>query len=198
MANLSIKTGVISRSMLVGNPAFKPGSFESIATLTATSGQAFLEFSSIPQTYKHLQIRGIAQDTNTGANQAVAGNIRFNGDTASNYAQHELRGDGTSATGQGSAPYGQPLVYNFQWRATSASNIYGVSILDIIDYSSTTKNKVLRYIAGADGNTGTTDSRISLGSALWRSTSALTTIRIIPFTAFTAGSSFALYGIKGD
>jgi hypothetical protein len=174
------------------------GSFESIATLTATSGQAFLEFTSIPSIYKHLQIRGIAQDTNTGDDDAVSGNIRFNGDTASNYAMHELRGDGTQAAFQGSINYGQPLVYNFQWRASSASNTYGVSILDILDYSSTTKNKVLRYVSGAEGNTGNTNSRVSLGSALWRNTSAINTIRIIPFTAFSAGSTFSLYGIKGE
>ena len=173
------------------------GSYESIASATATSGQSFIEFTSIPSTYTHLQIRGIAQDTNTGANQAVSMNIRFNGDTASNYAIHELRGDGTSATAQGSASYGSPLVYNSQWRTTTASNIYGALILDIHDYASTTKNKTVRYFSGADGNTGNTDSRLSLGSALWMSTSAITTIRIIPFIAFAAGSTFALYGIKG-
>ena len=177
--------------------AASTSSYESIASVVATAGQSFIEFTSIPSTYASLQIRGIAQDTNTGGTSAVSMNIRLNSDSASNYALHELRGDGTSATAQGQGSYGSPLIYNAQWRATSASNVYGVSIIDIHDYASTTKNKTVRYIAGADGNTGTTDSRISLGSALWVSTSAIDTIRIIPFIAFAAGSTFALYGIKG-
>ena len=202
MAITSIKTGssftnlVKYNDFLAGNPSFIPSSYESIASFVATSGQSFIEFTSIPSTYKHLQIRGIAQDTNTGNDQAVAMNIRFNGDTASNYALHQLRGDGTQTSAQGSGSYGSPLIYDSQWRATTASNIYGALILDIHDYASTTKNKTVRYFAGGEGNTGNTNSRLSLGSALWMSTSAITTIRIIPFTAFTAGSTFALYGIK--
>jgi len=197
MPIISLKSGTKSRSLLVGNPYFVPSSYESIATVTATGGDSFLEFSSIPSTYASLQIRGIAQDTNTGGTGAVSINIRFNSDSGSNYAIHELRGDGTSATAQGSDNYSSPLIYNAQWRASTSSSIFGVSIIDIHDYASTSKYKTVRYMAAADGNTGNTSSRISLGSALWMSTSAINTIRIIPFVAFAAGSTFALYGIKG-
>jgi hypothetical protein len=45
-------------SMLAGNPAFEfPTDFESIATVTVGGGGASsISFTSIPATYKHLQL----------------------------------------------------------------------------------------------------------------------------------------------
>jgi hypothetical protein len=48
-------------SMLAGNPVFVDTDFESIATVTVGGGgAATVEFTSIPGTYQHLQIRAIA------------------------------------------------------------------------------------------------------------------------------------------
>ena len=50
--------------MLAGNPAVVLSSYDSIATVTVGSGgSSSIVFSSIPQTYKHLQIRGFVQTT---------------------------------------------------------------------------------------------------------------------------------------
>jgi hypothetical protein len=67
-------------------------------------------------------------------------------------------------------------------------------LIDILDYASTTKNKTLRGFTGADLN-GSGNSNIVSG--LWINTAAITSIQIIAeATAFKAGSTFALYGIK--
>jgi hypothetical protein len=70
-------------------------SFESIATVTVGSGGAAnVEFTSIANTYTHLQVRYIAQ-----SNRATYGRdlvlLNINGDTT-NYSTHSLNGDGSS------------------------------------------------------------------------------------------------------
>jgi hypothetical protein len=75
-----------------------------------------------------------------------------------------------------------------------ASN-FGVSVVDILDYANTSKNKTTRALAGQERNsTGV----VNFWSSLWMSTSAINSITIVPDSStFRAGSKFALYGIKG-
>ena len=173
-----------------------PTAFESIATVTVgAGGSTTISFSSIPSTYKHLQIRCIAKNTYT----AAAGNdnltIQFNSDTASNYSRHALYGTGSSAlafgltnttfAGAGIEP-----------RSNAAeANVFGGSIIDILDYADTNKYKTVRSLSGSDRN-GAGD--IYLVSGNWRSTSAVTSITMgTDLNPFAQYSSFALYGIKG-
>ena len=161
-------------------------SYESIATLTGNGSSTSLTFSSIPSTYKHLQIRALGRNS--------SGYIRFNSDTAANYARHYLRGNGTASSALGAAS--QNEMYGFEFTDnTDTANIYGVGLIDILDYASTSKNKTLRALTGADKNGS---GSIYLYSGLWLSTSAITSITIYsPANAPTTDSTFALYGIKG-
>ena len=174
------------------------GSYESIATATGTGLAGSITFSSIPSTYKHLQIRAMAKDTNILGNTTLSVEMRFNGDTGSNYAYHELRGQEGSASTNAASSQTKIVVFNASLRETVATSSMGVSIIDIQDYGSTTKNKTVRYMSGLNKNLGTTDDRISLGSGLWINTAAITSITLIPTqTAFSTSTVFSLYGIKG-
>ena len=161
--------------------------YESIATTTATGSSSTLTFTSIPATYKSLQIRGIAND-------AFRSNLRlnFNSDTGANYAYHLLYGNGSAAaaTGAASATY-----IDYMGKAESTASIYGASIIDIVDYASTSKYKTAKTFFGYDFNGG---GWSSLSSGLWMSISAITSITITnPNGNYTSGSTFSLYGIKG-
>lgn len=187
----SLKTGRRKyRSALVGNDAFGTA-FEHIQTITVgAGGAASITFSSIPQTYKHLQIRGTARTQGTATNFDVIG-CRFNGDTGSNYATHYLYGNGSSAISFGAASQ----TYMNVWAAASngmSANIFGTFIFDVLDYSSTAKYKTLRVLGGVDtnGNGG-----MFLTSGLWMSTGAITSISFP--TAISQYTSFSLYGVKG-
>jgi hypothetical protein len=172
-------------------------SYESIATVTAAGTETSLNFTSIPGTYSHLQIRGIARTLEVAANSR-RGTIRFNSDSAANYTQHNLQGNGSTASALGYS--GLTYIYIQQMALTdgSTANAFGVSIMDVIDYASTSKFKTLRVIDGGDNNTASTSFQIGLGSGLWRSTSAITAIEIgLDGATFKAGSTFALYGIRG-
>lgn len=171
------------------------GAYESIATATGTGSSGNITFTSIPGTYQHLQLRILCADTFTGLQGSATIDMRFNGDTGSNYARHALIGDGSSTQALGESSVTSVRV---------AQSIYGTSgalsasIVDIHDYSSTTKNKTVRGFTGVNANTSNTDYTLRLASGLWMNTSAITSITIIPaITAFSTSSVFSLYGIKG-
>jgi hypothetical protein len=79
---------------------------------------------------------------------------------------------------------------------TPATNVFGAGVTDILDYTNTSKNTTVRALGGADANGS---GSIDLTSAAWLNTNAVTSITLTTNngSTFTAGSSFALYGIKG-
>jgi hypothetical protein len=145
-----------------------------------------------------LQIRGITKTTQTGS---IAEQIRIqlNGDTGTNYANHQLRGDGSAASATGAIT--RSYIHSTDTNATSATsptnmaNIFGAIIIDLVDYASTTKNKTVRYIAGLEANYP--NLAINLGSGLWLNTAAVTSVTLLAANNFTSTTTFALYGIKG-
>jgi hypothetical protein len=193
--------GAITAGLFSTPTAPVTNSYESISTVTVGSGGAStVSFSSIPSTYKHLQIRFIAQ-----SNRATYGTdnilIRLgNGsiDTAANYSNHGLTGDGSTASAYGQANVTQ---FSAQMTGSSATSIYGAGVMDVLEYANTNINKTSRILSGADHNGAIAGyyGQILFNSAGWRSTSAVTTIQFRPEfgSAFTQYSSFALYGIKG-
>lgn len=170
-----------SKSLLTGNDAILAGSYESIATTTVgAGGSSTITFSSIPQTYTHLQLRCI---TNSGGDR-----LQFNNDTAANYTRHYMLGNGTTASAGAStgATYSSVIDY------TNTTNTFAASIVDILDYTDVNKFKTIRSLTGFETNT---QGEIFLFSGLWRSTAAISTITITGSTA-AQYSQFALYGIK--
>ena len=172
-------------------------SYESIVTATGTGASATITFSSIPQTYKALQIRAIHKNTNTG-NGSVYVDVKINGSSAAVYASHELIGDGSTVTagGSASATEMQGLMSTLGSTAVLA-NMNAVTILDIHNYASTTQNKTVRSLSGFEDNVGSYSS-MRLGSGLYALTTALTSISFFTGTgSWTTSTTFALYGIKG-
>ena len=163
-------------------------SFESIATANGTGSVSTLTFSSIPSTFKHLQIRGNANDLN---GNTLA--IRFNSDTGSNYAFHRLLGNGATASATGFAT--QTWANYVGYLGVNADQM-AAFLVDVHDYASTSKYKTIRTFTGNDRNGS---GFVSLSSGLWQSTSAVTSIDLISTGSnnFTSNTTFALYGIKG-
>ena len=184
-------TGVLGGLIgsLKGAVAF--GAYDSIATTTVSSPVSSITFSSIPATYTHLQIRGIARNS-AAANDIL---LRFNSDSGSNYAWHVLRGDGSSATAAAVATTTGielgVIVYSGQ-----TASVFANFVIDVLDYANTNKYKTLRVLNGADVN-GT--GYVTFGSGFWQSSTAVSTITLTLGGSgdFTQYSSLALYGIKG-
>ena len=171
-------------------------SYESIATYALATTTASVTFSVIPSTYKHLQIRYIARQNVTGADRGAM-EMQFNSDTGANYSYHLLFGDGSSASAL--AYTSTDSIYTGLSDITTAStsaNIFGVGVIDILDYQNTNKYKTTRSLSGQDQNS--TSGRLFFTSGSWRSTSAISSITLYPEAgSFVQYSHLALYGIKG-
>lgn len=200
MAIRSIKTGLFSRSMLVGNSFYDPGAYHPIATVSAVSGgSANVEFTSIPSTYTHLQIRGILRDTNSSTGFSM---IRFNANNVTDsgkYVWHDLTGNGDGNAGAVSvgSSIGQGDTYfrmgRYPLNGQTASS-FGALIVDVLDYANTNKNKTFIGLVGSDTNGS---GWISLNSAAYLETTAITSIKITAGgTSLAQYSEFSLYGIK--
>ena len=181
--------------MLAGNTVWNPwspaGAYESIATTTVGTAVSSVTFSGIPATYTHLQIRYIAKNSVTGDSFSM----RFNSDTASNYARHELSGFGSTANAYASTSQ-TSMIIGFE--GYGAGSDFGVGIIDILDYTSTSKNKAVRSLTGYDANGG---GGVGLVSGLWYKTpEAITSITLNQGNSgnFKEFSQFALYGVKGN
>jgi hypothetical protein len=177
------------------------GSMDSLGVVLLSSSQSSITFSNIPQTYSHLQIR-ISGKTVATALEQYNPRIRFNSDTGSNYTLHFFRGYGTTVDKGASTSQtaGWAGVSAFPSSNAAYANMFGTSVVDIIDYTNTFKNKSIKTIGGFEangaGNNNNEAGQIFFASSLWMSTSAITSITIYSDSDFAQNSNFTLYGIK--
>lgn len=173
---------------------YATGYMDALATVTVGSGgTSVITFAAIPSTYTHLQIRGVAQQTNNaGANCT----IRFNSDSSSNYNSHYLGANG-STTGAGYFTNGSTTGgYAFD-SANNGNSAFSGFIIDILDYTSTDKYTTTKSLSGWSNNSDS--ENLSMMTSAWRNTDAVTTITLQDYSggSFAQYSSFTLYGIKG-
>jgi hypothetical protein len=158
------------------------GAYFPLGEFTLSATQTDVEFTNIPQTYKHLQIRFSGFSTGDTF-------MRFNGDTGNNYSRHSLYGNGSTAAAYGAANDGG-IGFNY----TSTNTQPGLAICDILDYQNTNKYKTARILNGNDAN-GSGFAMFASGN--WRNdTDPITSIKIYSGGNFFANSSFALYGVN--
>lgn len=179
--------------ILAGVGSAPSGDFDSIATTTVGfGGAATITFSSIPATFKHLQLRCLARTNRADTDDQLR--IQINSDTASNYSMHALSGDGASTSTNGLASQ----TYMFLGRPTAAlasASIFGVTVIDIVDYANTSKYKTFRGSTGIDFNGSGFSSFLS---GAWLNTAAITSVQVTFIGSLMSEySQFALYGIKG-
>lgn len=153
--------------------------YESIATQTLSSSAASVTFSSISGTYTDL----VLVFNGTLTTSATSWGLQFNSDTGTNYSITSLFGDGSSA-GSNRATNQTSTVGSFSGTDNS-TNIH-----QIMNYSNSTTFKT---VLSRNNGGGFVSARV----ALYRSTSAITTVTAITVSnQFATGSTFSLYGIK--
>lgn len=180
---------MIIPGILASSKTGRLNSFESIATYTGTGGATETTFSSLPSGFTHLQIRYSLVSASTG--QAIQ--MQFNGDTTTNYAYHAVYGNGTSALAASTGTTGDNRLILDDFVVGTSPTYPSVAVVDILDAFNTSKYKTIKSLNGADFNGS---GAIGLNSGLWRSTAAITSIRIYTPGAINSGSKIALYGVK--
>ena len=160
-----------------------PATYEKIATTTLGSTTATIEFTSISGTYTDIVL--ILSAKASGGNMDAW--IQFNGDTGTNYSMTTLRGNGSTVTSDRytNLNYGYGDLSGY----INTSN-FNVEIIQFMNYSNTTTYKTFLSRASTVGNG--LDAIVNL----WRSTSAITSIKLSGSQNYATGTTATLYGIK--
>ena len=168
-----------------------PATYEPIQTYTLGSSSADITFSSIASSWTDLRVVvvGRVTDATTGAFLG----LYPNNDTASNYSRTQLSGDGstTESSRTTSATYA-PI--GTLPGSSVASGIPHYVAADIFSYAGGTNKTWLWESSGDQNGSG----RVYRGVALWRSTSAITSIvlKCPGGQTLATGTTATLYGIK--
>jgi hypothetical protein len=179
-------------------------SFEKIATITPGTGTGTLTFSSIPATYKHLEVIFFSSSTTaTYQGDPVSVTNDVSGTSGYNYVYQTMSGTGSSAMAEtnianqphGKGPYqgddthgsvGRMLFTNYA-NATGSWLRAGDGkpmIFEGAAFHTNTSNKYARPIFGQSEKGGNNDA-------------ALTSITIVsPGYNFLAEAKFVLYGLR--
>ena len=154
------------------------------------SDTASVTFSSIPDTYDHLEVTAYARTTRgSGAVNDVV-NMTFNTDTtASNYNHAELQAAATTISANTDAANIRIGVYP---ASGEGANEFGIGTTTIYNYKATDRNKLRLTVMGST-------ERVLLYSRRWEDDSAINQIVLTPNAGdeFLAGSVFQLRGITG-
>jgi hypothetical protein len=168
---------------------------EAIATTCVEDPVSSVTFSSIPQTYEHLQIRvsGGFDSSGNGGHQLY---IRFNGNTASHYDSSYFSAYGSSHNADRYS--GQSYVY--VGGRISGPLVrrpeFGVTLIDIVDYTNPYKKRTMTSMSGlGQGYDG--GSLVRFGGAVLGNSAALTSVLLYPPSGnFVRGTSLSLYGVN--
>jgi hypothetical protein len=169
-------------------------SFESIATVTLSATTSSVVFSSIPATYKHLQLRGIMRSNFASTN--ADGYIQDSTPSSSVGTRytHILRGAGTGSPNAENYTGIIEMARSSVPGTSASSNIYGAFICDILDYTSTNKNTVYQSFSGVHTNCA---GVVELSTGFQTKSLATSQLTLDLDGSYIIYSSFALYGIKG-
>ena len=162
--------------------------YEPIATTTLGSAQSTITFTSISQSFTDLIAVFNGSNSTTTQYFLQVGNGSI--DTNANYSTTGLTGNGSSAV---SARYTNDTVgVRADLYATGGGNIKN-TIFQLQNYSNTSTNKTILIRSSLPV------SETVACAGLWRSTSAINTIRLTCSGGnFETGSTFTLYGIKAE
>lgn len=188
----SVHTGV--KSTKLWDQATSFGSYESISSYKVINPTSEIVFSSIPSTYTHLQIRGVVRIMKTAHNWDSL-LFRFNGDTGSNYFRHLVLLENNYANQSYGYTNQTNLQAGFVNTITSTSPSFAPVLIDIPDYSNTSKHKMILSLTGGVPNS--TYSSIATGA--WANSNAINAIRFFTDSGanIAPNSTLAVYGIKG-
>jgi hypothetical protein len=160
--------------------------------LTTTASNFFL--NSIPQGYQDLMLVLSLRMQNTAMQSNIYVNFGTNNtpDGANNYSFTFLQGNGSATVSGrfssiGSTNFGLAPAYG------STPNLFGTSVVHIMNYASTTAFKTFLNRNACDLNgSGTTDLRVGL----WQNLARLNYIQLGADGLFDIGSSCTLYGVR--
>ncbi len=170
---------------------------KAIQTVTVGAGGATsIEFTNIPQTYTDLVLKVSARDDRP-TNEYNFLEISFNG-SASTYNQRDIGGNGSIAYSS-TDDLGANKPYIFTNAAGSTASTFSNGEIYIPNYTSS--NAKSFSIDGVTENNATA-ARAVMSAGLWSGTSAITSIRLLTYSAggrtLQQYTTATLYGVTSS
>jgi hypothetical protein len=170
--------------------------YTAIATVTATTSVASIEFTSIPATYTDLLLKVSLRDTRTDS--PVTDTLLTFNNSSSGYSARVIYSDGSSAASfsTSGATY---IAGTYENTSQSGNNsVFSNSEYYIPNYASSNNKSV--SVDGVTEKNNSTDIYMSLVAGLWANSSAITSVKLVPMysLSFVQYSTATLYGIKNS
>ena len=170
---------------------------EAIRTDYLEADTGYIQWTSLPQTYEHLQIRATLQDgnaTNSAGNFSLAVYVNNDNNTPS-YTKGWMRGSNTTELGAAHAASNE---FGF-FGADPDIPFYGTFVIDILDYTNPNKLTTISAINGYNG----TVPMVAFTSGVWHNgadKSAVDEIMLVSFATsnFLRGGCATLYGLNSS
>lgn len=161
----------------MATPAYIP-----IYTTTLASATSSVLMAGIPQDYRDLVV--VFSGTFASFSSPA---LRFNGDSSSSYSYVYMQKSGTGTNSNaGTTTRAWMLSANYDTGV-------GQTTFQVLDYSSTDKHKPMLV----RDSTSRTDNGVTAYAVRWADTSAITSVEVLTFSSFQAGTTISLYGILG-
>lgn len=175
---------------LMGAAAGVAGAYDLLVTTEIGTDSASITFdnlNTLAAGYKHLQVRAMTQ--NTGGSIASLF-LQFNSDTGNNYAWHYLFTNSSSPSSAAVTSTDRMIVGNTI--AGSVGSIFAPAVIDILDFSNSSKTTTVRALSGTRlGN------RLFMSSGFWNNTSAVTSLTFTDTSNnLKSGTRISIYGVK--
>ncbi len=166
-----------------------PATYEKIQSTTLGSSATDITFNGIGSGYTDIKLVLVARSNNTGSAREDL-YIRFNSDTSSNYSTTILYGQDGSV---GSFRQTNQSRINAYTGLPGTSGQFSLTIIDIFSYAGSTFKTCL---VSVNNDQNTIGGEVNAQVGLYRSTSAITSITVLPQTnSFDTGTTATLYGI---
>jgi len=165
------------------------------SVITGSSATYACSFNNVPQTFENLQVRVYARGTQASVSNFML--LQYNADSSNTYyAEHHLVGNGSSVVSNQATSQTYINIGSVTGNTALANN-FGVAIIDILDYTSTTKHKVNRTIIGYDNNGS---GEVQLSSGLYANTTSILPITLLQLYMNNAavGTRVDLYGTTSN
>lgn len=166
-----------------------PSAFELISSISPNGSQNTVSFATIPQTFKHLQLRfsaSIGSPSNTEFLQ-----LRINGIGSANYYTHTASNNNGNIQGSGFMSGTDGFIRLWANRGMRGRPTSG--IVDFTDYTNAGKNPQILFTGGIPSEF----EGVMISGALLSNQSVSSISLTTAANAFSTNTRFSLYGIKG-
>lgn len=180
-------TSALWNTYLKGNA--DSGFMRMIADTTLGASAATVDFTSIPATFAHLMLVGLARGDTAAVTTSIL--LRFNGDAGASYAVELLQGSGAAASAA-AATGGTSMQLGSIAAATAADTVFTPVWCLIPNYLNTVAGKDALSLCYSAGGT----QLVQLAGGHWPNLTAVNRITLLLAAGnFLTGTRFTLYGV---